>query len=305
MSRKLPPPVPAALDHLKEEAGAPLRVLDGLRASRRPRPASRSSAGRPWNSPSAGSSICSAARSIAAGAAASSCPGRAPRPRRSARVDHVAREREGRVLRVAGLGQVLELRRLQLLEAGVGEPGDLLVVAGQHHGVAGEVGRLAVVVEVVEVGEQQRRPARVHVLAGQLPGASGVLVGAQPQRRAGQLEEVLLQPRRSPVGEARRRLPVEREVEEAGAGAQPERHLLADLAAVEGEQVAQRGRAAVVARARAGSRGPSPVGRSRHLADWRIAPRSRSFRYSARSREALAHLRGQLLEELLRGRSSR
>jgi hypothetical protein len=42
---------------------------------------------------------------------------------------------------------------LQLLEAGVGEVGDLVVIAGENHGVAREVGGAAVVVEVIEVGQ--------------------------------------------------------------------------------------------------------------------------------------------------------
>ena len=57
---------------------------------------------------------------------------------------------------MAGPVEVLEPGRLQLLEAGVGEVGDLVVVAGEDDRVAGEVGRVAVVVEVVEVGEQER-----------------------------------------------------------------------------------------------------------------------------------------------------
>ena len=140
-------------------------------------------------------------------------------------------------------------------------------------------------VEVVEVGEQQRRPARVDGLARQLPGRLGVGVGAQPQRGPGQLEEVLLEPRRAAVGEARGRVLVEDDVVEAGAGAEPERHLLGDLDAVEGEQVAQRGRAAVVARARAGSPAPSPGWRSRPSADC-------ATRYSA---PVLARLDNRLL----------
>ena len=88
--------------------------------------------------------------------------------------------------------QVLEPRRLQLLEAGVGEVGDLLVVAGEDDGVAGEVGRVAVVVEVVEVGQQQRRPAGVDLGPGRLPGAAVVGEGAQLERCPGQLAEALL-----------------------------------------------------------------------------------------------------------------
>ena len=114
--------------------------------------------------------------------------------------------------------------------------------------MAGEVGRVAVVVEVVEVGEQEGRAALVDRRAGRLPGlAVALLEGAQLQRRPGQLVEVLLEPRGAPVEPAARRGVLEGDVVEAGAGAEPERHLLADLDAVEAEQVAQRGRAAVVA----------------------------------------------------------
>src|SRR3712207_9413053 len=68
---------------------------------------------------------------------------------------------------------------------------------------------------------------------------------------------------RSAVGEPRGRLSVERHVVEADAGAEPQRHLLADLDAVKGQQVAQGVRAAVVA-------GPVPVARDHrrgHAAD--------------------------------------
>ena len=95
---------------------------------------------------------------------------------------------------MAGPVEVLEPGRLQLLEAGVGELGDLLVVAGEDDGVAGEVGRVAVVVEVVEVGEQQHRAAVVDLGPRRLPGvAVALLEGAQLQRRPGQLAEVLLE----------------------------------------------------------------------------------------------------------------
>ncbi len=124
----------------------------------------------------------------------------------------------------------------------------LLVVAGQDHGVAGEVGRVAVVVEVIEVGEQQHRVACVDFGPRRLPGCVVALVeGAQLQRRPGQLVEVLLQPRRAAVEPAGRRGVLEDHVVEAGARPEPEGHLLADLDPVEGEQVAQCGRAAVVA----------------------------------------------------------
>ena len=71
--------------------------------------------------------------------------------------------------------------------------------------------------------------------------------GAQLQRRPGQVAEALLQPRRAAVEPAARRGVLEGQVVEAGAGAEAEGHLLAELDPVEAEQVAQRGRAAVVA----------------------------------------------------------
>ena len=78
------------------------------------------------------------------------------------------------------LREVLQPRRLQLLEAGVGEVGDLLVVAGEDDRVAGEVGRVAVVVEVVDVGQQQRRPAGVDLGPRRRPGlAVAALEGPQ------------------------------------------------------------------------------------------------------------------------------
>jgi hypothetical protein len=87
------------------------------------------------------------------------------------------------VAAVARPVEALEPGRLQLLEAGVGEHGDLLVVAGEDHGVAGEVGRVAVVVEVVEVGEQEDR-APSSTRPRRLPGlAVALLEGAQLQRR--------------------------------------------------------------------------------------------------------------------------
>ena len=58
---------------------------------------------------------------------------------------------------MAGAVEALERGRLQLLESGVGEVRDLVVVAGEDDRVAGEVGRVAVVVEVVEVGEEEGR----------------------------------------------------------------------------------------------------------------------------------------------------
>ena len=143
----------------------------------------------------------------------------------------MAGERIGGMAAVAGPVEVLEPRRLQLLEAGVGEVGELLVVAGEDHRVAGEVGRVAVVVEVVEVGEQEDRVARVDLGPRRLPGlAVALLEGPHPQRRAGQLVEVLLEPRGAAVEPAARGGVLEGHVVEAGAGAEPERHLLADLA---------------------------------------------------------------------------
>ena len=156
-------------------------------------------------------------------------------------------EREDRVGAVAGPGQVLEPRRLQPLEPGVGEEGELVVVAGEDDRVAGEVGGVPVMVEVVEVGEQERRPAGLDRLARSLPGLARVVEGAEGERQPGELEELLLEPADPPVGEPRRRLAVEPQVVEADPGAEPERHLLRDLEPVVGEQVAQRGRAAVVA----------------------------------------------------------
>ena len=138
--------------------------------------------------------------------------------------------------------------RLQLLERGVRQVGDLGVVAGEHHRVAGKAGRAPVVVEVVEVGEQDRGAARVDRRPRRLPGGLGVLDGREADRRARQLHELLLQPRHPAIGEPRRRLPVDRHVVEADAGAEPERHLLGDLDPVVSEQVAKRGRPAVVAR---------------------------------------------------------
>ena len=71
--------------------------------------------------------------------------------------------------------------------------------------------------------------------------------GAHLQRRAGEVAEALLQPRRAAVEPAARRGVLQGQVVEAGAGPEAEGHLLAELDPVEGEQVAQRGRAAVVA----------------------------------------------------------
>ena len=83
--------------------------------------------------------------------------------------EHVALERVGGVAAVAGLVEVLKAGRLQLLKAGVGELGDLLVIAGENDRVAGEVGGVAVVVEVVEVGEQEHRAAGVDLGAAPPP----------------------------------------------------------------------------------------------------------------------------------------
>src|SRR5262249_14599894 len=74
------------------------------------------------------------------------------------------------------------------------------------------------------------------------------LEGPQLERGAGQLGEVLLQPRGAAVEPAAGRGVGEGDVVEAGAGAEAECHLLAERDAVEAEQVAQRRRAAVLAR---------------------------------------------------------
>jgi hypothetical protein len=203
-------------------------------------------------------------------------PGRRSRIGELTRIDHrqhVAGEREHRVLAVACSGQVLEPRRLQPLEAGVGEVGELVVVAGEDDRVPGKVRRAPIVVEVVEVGEQKRRASGVDDRAGGLPRLLGPLEGPQAERQAGELDELLLEPRDAPVGEPRRRLAVDRHVVEADTGAEPERHLLGDLHPVEGEHVPQRGRAAVVSR-------PMPVA-GHHRGAHCAACRSR--RYSARA----------------------
>jgi hypothetical protein len=98
----------------------------------------------------------------------------------------VAVEREDRQALVARLGQVLEPRRLQLLECRVGEVGELVVVAREDDCVAGEVGGLAVVVQVIEVGEQNRGTARVDRLASARPARLGV--PAERVRRGGSAE---------------------------------------------------------------------------------------------------------------------
>ena len=271
----------AALDHLEEEARAPLPVLGGLG----PRP----DLGRRTSAARAGPGTRRAP--------ARSSPSRRGRPRR-APPRGASRRRaaspSGRSTMWPSSWKIgcFEWRASARFSSFVvwssSKPvsessASLGVVAGDHHGVAGEVGRLAVVVEVVEVGEEQGGAAGVDGVAGELPGGVGVGVGPQPQRRAGQLEEVLLQLRGPPVREARGRLPVERDVEEAGPGAEAEGHLLGQLGAVEGEQVAERGRAAVVARACACSRGPSPALGGASAS--RIAVGFRSFRYAARSRK--------------------
>jgi hypothetical protein len=190
-------------------------------------------------------------------------------------------EREDRERFVAGLRQVLQPRRLQFLEARVGEVGQFLVVAGEDDRVAREVGGLAVVIEVKEIGEHQDRAAGIDSRPGHLPGLIGIGGGTQPQRAAltlRQLQEVLLEAGGSAVGEAGGRLSVEHDVEEAGSGAEAEGHLLGDLGAVEGEEVAQRRGAAVVA-------GNVDVARDldhgARGSGAHFAPRS--FRYSARS----------------------
>ena len=151
------------------------------RASRRPRRRSRRSAGSPSNSPSGGSSIV--LRALARSRPARGRAGRPAQLRIGGQVDHVPREREHRLLGVAGLLEALERGRLQVLEGGVREPGQLVVIAGEDDRVAGEVGGAAVVVEVVEVGEQDRRPALVDGLPRQSPGSP-----PDPRRCAGAAE---------------------------------------------------------------------------------------------------------------------
>ena len=130
------------------------------------------------------------------------------------------------MLLVAGPGEAGERGPLQLGEAGVGDVRVLVVVAGEDDRVAGEVGGVAVVVEVEEVGEKERRATLVDDPAGQLPGAVRIVFRRQPQRRAGQLQEALLEAAGAAVGEPRRRELRGREVIEAGAGAEPEGELL-------------------------------------------------------------------------------
>jgi hypothetical protein len=102
----------------------------------------------------------------------------------------VTGQRVGGVLAVPGALEVVQRRLLQLLEAGVGEVGDTLVVAGEDDGVAGEAGRAAVVVEVVDVGQQQGRAAGLDRRPRRGPGfAVARREGAQLQRRPGQLGE--------------------------------------------------------------------------------------------------------------------
>ena len=161
--------------------------------------------------------------------------------------EHVPLELEERMVAVAGTGEAVEARRLKVLERGVGEVGDLSVVAGQDHGVAGEVRRASVVVQVVEVGQQDRRASAVHRGPRRLPGSLRIGEGVELDRRRGQLHELLLEPADAPVRESRRRRALERHVIEADPRAEPERHLLGDLGAMKGQQVAKRRRAAVVA----------------------------------------------------------
>jgi hypothetical protein len=66
------------------------------------------------------------------------------------------------VFLVAGEREAVEGGRLELLEPGVGQVGAFGFVACEHHRVAGKVRRATVVVEVVEVREQDRRPTRVN-----------------------------------------------------------------------------------------------------------------------------------------------
>ena len=84
----------------------------------------------------------------------------------------MAFQRVGGVALWRALARFSRRGRLQLLEAGVGELGDLVVVAGEDDGVAGEVSRVAVVVQVVDVGEEQRRVAGVDLGPRRLPGPS-------------------------------------------------------------------------------------------------------------------------------------
>ena len=114
--------------------------------------------------------------------------------------------------------------------------------------MAGEVGRVAVVIEVEQVGDQEHRPAFVDDLACQPPRLGRVGGRAQPQRRAGQLQKALLEAAGPAVGEPRRRQIRGCEVVEAGARAEAEGELLGDRGAMERQQVPQRGRAAVVPR---------------------------------------------------------
>ena len=92
-----------------------------------------------------------------------------------------------------------------------------------------------------------RRATGVDDLLRPGPARVRVVVGRERDRHPGELDELLLEARDAPVREPRRRLPVERHVEEARPGAEAEGHLLADLATVEGQQVPQGRRAAVVA----------------------------------------------------------
>ena len=166
--------------------------------------------------------------------------------------------------------------------------------------MAGEVGRVAVVVEVVEVGEQEGRAAGVDRGPRRLPGvAVALLEGAQLERRAGQLAEVLLEAGGAAVEPAARRGVLEGDVVEAGAGAEPEGHLLADLDAVEARAgCAARssrsgGRGCGCSRGRRASDADYPAGRRilRAVAERRpqTAPRDADPRaHARRSRSARA-----------------
>ena len=112
----------AALDHLVAEARAPLPVLGDLGpAARLLGEAARPRRGRRTRGTRARPSPSRRARSPPGSPRAA-----APRADRARGGEHVAGERVGGVAAVAGPVEVLEAgRRLQLLEAGVGEVGDL------------------------------------------------------------------------------------------------------------------------------------------------------------------------------------
>ena len=118
----------------------------------------------------------------------------------------MALERERGVVAVSGPREVLEPGDLELLESGVRQVGDLVVVAGEDDRVTGEPSRAAVVVEVVEVGEQDRRAAESTAARAASHEASGLIERLEPDRGPGQLDELLLEAPHPPVREPRRRL---------------------------------------------------------------------------------------------------